>query len=139
MITLSLLLAAVALVSVLILRRRRDDRNPSDGDVLAYLRKNGSDLSKPHTVEFFLHFPMRTSALRAAESIEAAGFRTFVGPGPGTEYHVLCATREMIPVKAELAAIRARFDMLASSFGGTYEQWDAAVVPKNAPADEAEP
>ncbi len=134
-----LLVVAVALAIVLVLRRKRARRKPTDAEVLARLRKQGSDLSKPHRVEFFLHFPTRTSAVRAAESVQAAGFSTELGLGTGTEHHVVCATREMVPDKSALADIRARFDVLASSFGGTYEQWTAAVAARNADEAESQP
>jgi|SRR6266508_3785681 len=116
-------LIAAAVAAGLVVYQQRARGNPNDREVLESLRREGSDLTKPHFVEFFLHFPTRTAALCAAEAIEAAGFKTGVGPGPATAYHVLVASKEMVPVESELGAIRARFNAIAVALGGTYEFW----------------
>lgn len=64
----------------------------------------------------------------AAEAIDAAGFKPGVGPGPGSAYHVLVASKEMVLLESELAAIRARFDAIATSLSGSYECWTASAV-----------
>jgi len=49
-----------------------------DQAVLVQLRKAGSDLSKPHNIEFFLYFPTRSVAEMAASPIRDAGFEVEV-------------------------------------------------------------
>lgn len=96
--------------------------------VLVQLKKAGSDLSKPHHVDFFLYFPTRAVCEQAASKIKAAGFDVEVEEAAkGTDW--LChATRTMVPDLAALQKIRADFNSLAASFGGKYDGWGTEVV-----------
>src|SRR4051812_17795833 len=80
-----------------------------DNSVLIQLRKAGSDLSKPHHIEFFLYFPTQAVAEQAAPKIRAAGFDVEVKQAAqGSEW--LCfATRTMVPALAALQKIRLDF------------------------------
>lgn len=125
-------IAALALPAVLaalgfVVAARRRNRRPSDRDVLERLRQGGSDLSQPHLVEFFLHFPTRDVALRVADVAAAEGFEASVGPGAGSKYQIVLATREMVPALSELAGMGERFARLAAAEGGTYEGWAATA------------
>jgi hypothetical protein len=52
-----------------------------DQIVLEQLRKAGSDLSKPHKIEFFLYFPTQSSASKASVKIKEMGFEVEMKPG----------------------------------------------------------
>src|SRR5262245_5883758 len=49
-----------------------------DQQVLDQLREAGSDLSKPHAMEFYLHFPSEESANVVALRVKAEGFNAEV-------------------------------------------------------------
>jgi hypothetical protein len=50
-------LLVVALVGGIFSRWRKKEEPDLDQQVLDQLKKAGSDLSKPHNIEFFLYFP----------------------------------------------------------------------------------
>ncbi len=101
--------------------------DPDEG-VLAQLRKAGSDLSKPHGIEFFLYFSSEFAAQQAASSIRDTGFQTSVGrDAQGVDW--LCfGTKIMVPELSTLQGIRRDFDRLAKSLNGKYDGWGTEVV-----------
>ena len=50
--------------------------------VLQRLKELGSDLNKPHTVDFFLYFPSEEQARSAASEIEREGYKVRVDRAP---------------------------------------------------------
>lgn len=99
-----------------------------DQMVLEQLKKAGSDLSKPHNLEFFIYFSTKVDAMEIAQRIKEAGFAVDVkqaAQGPGW----LCvATKMMIPELAALQKIRRDFSTLAATKRGEYDGWETAVV-----------
>lgn len=98
-----------------------------DGQVLFQLKKVGSNLSKPHNVEFFLYFPTESVAEQAASQIRAAGFTVEVKPAAKGKDWLCFATRRMIPDIAALEQIRRDFTRLATTLGGEYDGWGTGV------------
>ena len=45
-----------------------------DEAVIIQLRKAGSDLSKPHTIDFYLYFPSQSAAEKAAAQMRQTGY-----------------------------------------------------------------
>ncbi len=99
-----------------------------DESVLSQLKKSGSDLAKPHKIEFFLHFPTQAAAEQAAPHVRDRGFEVEVrAAAKGTDW--LCyATRTMVPKLSELQQIRRDFDGLTAAAGGDYDGWGTPVV-----------
>jgi len=98
-----------------------------DESVRIQLKKAGSDLSKPHHIEFFLYFPTQAVAEQAAPKIKAMGFDVETKQAAqGTEW--LCfTTKTMVPDLAALQKIRLDFNSLAASLGGVYDGWGTPV------------
>jgi regulator of RNase E activity RraB len=96
--------------------------------VLDQLKKAGSDLSKPHNIEFFIYFPTKADAADTAPRIKEAGFEVDVrqaAQGPGW----LClAIKTMVPDLSALQKIRRDFGALAAARGGEYDGWGTRVV-----------
>jgi hypothetical protein len=106
------------------------DAAPADAAAVAQLREGGSDLNKPHSIDFFLIFPSESGALWAARRLETMGFQTMVrAPEAGLPQWQLVASRSMIPDPDDLAHLRDLFGDLAGSQGGQYDGWETAVVP----------
>jgi len=110
-------------VAYLAWTQRRSLRWPGDAELLDGMRNEGVDLSKPHAIEFHLHFPSRQVALDAERAAVAEGYETQVSAGEGLPVAILCAKRSLVPNKSALRAIRAQLDALARQYGGTYEGW----------------
>jgi len=99
-----------------------------DAQVLAQLRKAGSDLSKPHPIEFFLYAPSKEAAQRLEAQVRALHFETKVQPAAqGSEWLVL-ATKSMVPRQADLVSVREKFTALAAAEKGQYDGWGTPVV-----------
>jgi Regulator of ribonuclease activity B len=102
-----------------------------DQRVLDQLREAGSDLSKPHDLEFFLYFPNQEAAAIAAERIRtsgAGGFMADVKRSPQGDAWLCYVTRKMVPEGAKIALIGERFSALAQEFGGEYDGWETSLV-----------
>jgi len=99
-----------------------------DAQVIAQLRQAGSDVSKPHPIEFFLYVPTREAAERLALKVRGMNFDANVAPAAkGSDWAVL-ATKSMIPVERELVQLRKTFVALAAAEQGTYDGWGTEVV-----------
>ena len=125
------LLAFFTLIAVIYaIKGYRASEEPKSGDalVLLRLRATGSDLSKPHSINFFIYLPTREAALNIADRIRAKGFGARVdheGPGPNW----LClGTKSMVPDLAAIEAAGADFDEMARCLGGEYDGWETSVV-----------
>lgn len=107
---------------------RRARKPDLDDSVLIQLRKAGSDLSKPHSIEFFLYFPTAVTAEQAASHIRKGDFEVNVKKAEkGSEW--LCfATKTMVPELAAFQRIRTDFNSLSNSLGGEYDGWGTPVV-----------
>ena len=80
-------------------RIARAQQDP-DARVLAQLRKAGSDLSKPHAIEFFLYVPTREAAERLASKLRTIKFETKVAASPQADHWLVSATKSMVPDEA---------------------------------------
>ena len=98
-----------------------------DESVLIQLKKAESDLSKPHKIEFFLYFPSRSVAERAALQIRETGFQVEVRrAAKGNDWFCL-ATKTMVPELSALEEIRREFSSLAASLKGEYDGWGTPI------------
>ena len=104
--------------------------SPQEGDalVLVQLKEAGSDLSKPHSMEFFLYLPTKEAAEKAADQIRSKGFGVKVEQADqGANWRCL-ATKWMVPDFATIESIRTDFDQVARSLGGKYDGWGTPTV-----------
>jgi regulator of RNase E activity RraB len=103
------------------------DKPDLDQLVLAQLKKAGSDLSKPHVIEFFLYFPTQAAAEQAAVRAREDGFQAKVEP-PLKDTNWLClTTKTMVPDLKRLQDLRSAFERLAWLLKGTYDGWGTSV------------
>jgi len=96
--------------------------------VLVQLRKSGSNLSKPHSLEFFLYFPTQSIAESASLKIRQDGFEVEVKKAAQGDSWLCFATKTMIPVLTDLQRIRQNFVELADSVDGEYDGWGTQIV-----------
>lgn len=99
-----------------------------DQQVLEQLRAAGSDLSKPHEMEFYLYFPTEEAAQQAGMKLEVDGFDGEVRRAPNRADWLCLVYKQMVPERAKLAALRKRFNALARELGGEYDGWETSIV-----------
>jgi len=86
-----------------------------DRSVILQLRKAGSDLSKPHNLEFFVYFPTQSLAEQAALTMRNAEFQVDVSTVAQGDNWLCLATKTMVPVLPDLQKIRQDFVALSMS------------------------
>jgi hypothetical protein len=126
------IVAVVAVLAVLLMRRTAVQTLDGDAAVIEQLRTAGSDVQKPHAVEFFLYFPSEAGALHVAQKLHAMGFVSEVkaaAAGSSLPW-LLFATRSMVPRLEELSRLRILLGELATAEQGQYDGWGTPIVPK---------
>jgi len=99
-----------------------------DESVLIQLKRAGSDVSRPHNIEFFLYFPTQAVAEQAASKIRDEGFHVEVRRAAKGADWLCYATKTMVPDLMALQKIRQDFGSLADSLSGEYDGWGTPVV-----------
>jgi len=99
-----------------------------DSRVLVQLRKAGSNISKPHEIQFFLYFKTKDSAKRASGLVAKEGCKVAVEPGADHMSWLCDGRKRMVPMLSDLVRLRKRFNAIAKRFGGEYDGWETAVV-----------
>ena len=99
-----------------------------DAQTLRALREAGADLSKATHVEFYLYFRTRDAAEGAGRSAQLPGFSATIKPGPAGKNWLCLLSGRMVPSEDEIGAANARLQMLADSFEGNYDGWEAKVT-----------
>lgn len=130
------LLVLLGLVGIyLLVRGNQRAAIPADPDVdnLEELARAGSDLARPHEIEFFLYFETRVEAQAVAEQIRGEGFLAEIRPTETENCWLCLATRTMRPELSELRQLRTRFTALTEASGGAYDGWGTTVVDASTP------
>ena len=99
-----------------------------DQAVLTQLKKAGSKMERPHTIEFVLYFPTGENANRAADQIRKNGYAVEVKPAANGNDMLCLARKSMIPNTRNLIESRKLFRRIAKEFNGEYDGWAAPVV-----------
>jgi hypothetical protein len=105
----------------------REAAPDADAATIEQLARAGSDLTRPHTIEFFLYLPDRAAAEAVATALEPEGYRTELSQEEQATDWLCLATRVMIPDMATLRACRERLTPLAESHQGVYDGWGTEV------------
>ena len=104
-------------------------RKSPDAVALERLRSEGSNLAKPHTVNFDLSFESKPNADRAAAQLKREGYANVRAEQVDRSITWwVFASRTMVPDEQELATIRRRMRVLAAAEEGEYGGWHAEPV-----------
>jgi regulator of RNase E activity RraB len=100
-----------------------------DALVIESLRKNGSDLTKLHRVDYFFVMPTEADAKAIAAELESAGYAVQrIGvPAKMSTWEVHVQRSQLVQVNA-MHATTIAFTKLAERFGGVYDGWGAPVT-----------
>ncbi len=124
-----LYLAAALFIGVAFAWMRAFEKRPGpDAAALNQLARAGANLIRPHPIEFFLYFPTRDAADRAAERVKVFGLEPTVSAAANGNLWLVFATRTMVPAERELARLRKVFVAIAAAEQGEYDGWGAPVV-----------
>ncbi|MEQ1934898.1 MAG: ribonuclease E inhibitor RraB [Fimbriimonadaceae bacterium] len=128
-----IVLGIVLLISSVASRTRRDMPMMDEGtrgtgpddQVINQLRMAGSDLTKPHVIDFFLYFP--TDEAANSVRIELGSDYQCEISQSGEKW--LCQAHcTFVPTRASLVLRRQALTALAAKYGGEYDGWGAAIV-----------
>src|SRR6185369_14901870 len=108
-------------------RWQKKDAPDQDQQVLDQLKKAGSDLSKPHNIDFFLYFQTEASASAAAKDIGGEVDSVKVELAADQKTWLCFAHKRMVPDHDKLVALRKHFDAVARQGGGIYDGWGTEV------------
>ena len=98
-----------------------------DNEALDQLRSAGSNLTKPHQIEFYLYLPSEADAEAAKAVLRPMGYSVTVRVGANNINWLCLASRTMMPTIQELSEARGVFKRLALSYRGAYGGWEAAI------------
>jgi len=124
-------MAAAFLIICIILQTgcgRHNETMTPDEQAIAQLKQAGSDLSKPHPVEFYLYLPTKESAENVGAALSSKRFSVEVRPAAIGNMWLCLAKRDMVPEASTLVSARRMLTELATKFGGEYDGWEAEVV-----------
>lgn len=135
----ALWIALTGAVAALLARRAQRAKSPetaaavvgtpeADAATLRALRDAGADLTKETEVNFYLYFPTREAAERAAEHARTPTFTATVRKGSLGETWLCFVTSRMVPSEPAIRAAATRLQAVAATNGGEYDGWEAAVT-----------
>ena len=100
-----------------------------DAVVIENLRAAGSDISKPHSIDFFLYFSRKSQAKAASAEMETLGYTVIeVRKSPDGSQWTIHATRTLIPQLETMNSSTRSLEELASKHGGDYDGWGTSIV-----------
>ncbi len=96
--------------------------------IIEELRRLESDLSKAHSMDFYLYFSSEPIAFEVARQLSAEGFDAKVDL-EADEKNCLClATKRMIPDESALNSLGISLQNLAESYQGEFDGWESEVI-----------
>lgn len=135
--TLVLLARLLAGVLARLARRRRlpavHVREPPDRRALRVLRDAGADLARATEVRFFLYFPSRGAAERAAAlvgvvRVDSPRLGVTVRRAAAGDAWLCLVVVDIVPAEGAIVDASAQLGAIAASHGGALDGWEAAVA-----------
>ncbi|MDH7453707.1 ribonuclease E inhibitor RraB [Luteimonas composti] len=100
-----------------------------DARVIENLISAGSDISKPHNIDFFMFMPSKSKAKSAAAEMEKLGYTiASIDRDAGQSQWQIHAIRVMAPQLDAMTATTRTLESVAAKHGGDYDGWGASVV-----------
>ncbi len=100
-----------------------------DARVIEQLRRAGSNLSKPHAVDFYIYLPHREAAESVASQLNKQGYYVAVRPASkGKMPWLALATRSMLVTVGSIGQSASLIRQVIAPHKGEYDGWETAVV-----------
>ena len=98
-----------------------------DYKTIKALEEHGSDLSKPHDIDFFLDFDKFEQAAPIAQAMDKDGFKVkMFENGDGT--YTIEAKKSIVPSLETMREITSQLNSLTERYGGNYDGWGTEIV-----------
>jgi hypothetical protein len=120
-VTLALIVGTAAYLYV----GHRQRMDSPDGAVILQLKKAGSDVGKPHQVDFFFTAQKAADLEAVAAELQADGYSTRLSEATPS---ILCATKPVIPRVRTMLRLRKQLSAIAIARRAEYDGWGAPVV-----------
>lgn len=98
-----------------------------DRKILALLRERGSELSRPHEVEFYIYFRTEKDALEASPGIAGAGYHVQVLQDSSGDRWLCLARRAMVPTLGAIGKAHEELQKASRPFNGFCGGWATQV------------
>ncbi|MCX6752479.1 MAG: ribonuclease E inhibitor RraB [Candidatus Nomurabacteria bacterium] len=99
-----------------------------DQAVLNQLIKYGSNLSKLHSIDFFLYFSNKEAAERGKVMIQERFANSSVSVSDSQKQKFLCLVNiSMVPNLETIQNASTQFEAITASLGGEYDGWETAI------------
>ena len=93
-------------------------RDDATWEALQRIARDGSDLTRPLSMDFFVAVPDETSGQIVASRARVLGFETSVEQDSETGAWTCYCTKVLVPTYESVVAIESQLDSLASNVGG---------------------
>ncbi len=132
----SILITAIILsiLAIVLLKNKSSNNNAtnlndSDYKIIKALKENGSDLSKPHLIDFFFDFNAneQEQAKTIVNIVKKEGFSCNLHKNDDGTYTIQ-ANKSLIPTLESMQAITQQFKQLTKKNGGKYDGWGTEIV-----------
>jgi len=97
--------------------------NDADGDALRRIAADGSDMSQPMEIDFFVAVPDEAAGQAVAAKAASAGYEPELSFDTESREWTCYCSREMIPTHEAVVAAQAELDQLSLEFGGVTDGW----------------
>lgn len=98
-----------------------------DSQALDQLRAAGSNLAKPHHVDFYLYLSAQSDAESAEGTLRSMGYSVTITSSENNINWICVASRTMVPTIQDLTVARGLFNSLATRYQGVYDGWEAGI------------
>ena len=95
--------------------------------VIKALKDNGSDITKPHEIDFNFDFATFEEAAPVAQAIDKEGFAVRMFENNDGTYTIE-AKKTLVPTVKAMQDITKNFNELTNKCGGIYDGWGAEIV-----------
>ena len=95
----------------------------ADGDALQRIADDGSDMSKPMSIDFFVAVPDEETGQHVARDARAIGYESDVSQDEVSEEWTCYCTKTMLATYANIIAAQDELAEIAEPFGGETDGW----------------
>ena len=97
-------------------------------EMVLQLEREGSDVSRPHHVDFYFYVANELDAETASRELQAKGFTVKTRRAVDGSKWLCLASNTFVPDSIQTTEIGYIFGLLAQKYKGDFDGWEAEVV-----------